>query len=222
MGAERGPNFSPRFLALLAKTLGLTQEAKHGIPRGLTPESIFHYIYGILHSPSFRSRYSEFLKIDFPRVPLTESSALFGALAQLGGELVALHLLRSDNLEKPIATFVGLANPEVEKVSHVQETVWLDKAQTRGFKGVPDAVWNFQIGGYQVCEKWLKDRKGRTLSKADIAHYQKIVVALSETIRLMQEIDAVVDRYGGWPGAFRSETDETQPPGPMTVIVSAT
>jgi hypothetical protein len=70
---------------------------------------------------------------------------------------------------------------------------------------VPEAVWNFHIGGYQVCEKWLKDRKGRTLSKDDIAHYQKIVVALSETIRLMKEIDKVIDKHGGWPGAFAAE-----------------
>ena len=73
---------------------------------------------------------------------------------------------------------------------------------TCGFRGVPEAVWNFHIGGYQVCEKWLKDRKGRVLSKADIEHYQRIVVALSETIRLMKEIDEVIDKHGGWPGAF--------------------
>ena len=82
------------------------------------------------------------------------------------------------------------------------DTVWLDKAQTRGFRGVPEAVWNFHIGGYQVCEKWLKDRKGRTLTKGDIEHYHKIVVAISETIRIMGEIDKVIDEHGGWPGAF--------------------
>jgi len=80
--------------------------------------------------------------------------------------------------------------------------VWLDKEQTCGFKGVPEAVWEFHIGGYQVCEKWLKDRKGRTLSKGDIDHYNKIVVALSDTIRLMKKIDEVIDEHGGWPGAF--------------------
>ena len=80
--------------------------------------------------------------------------------------------------------------------------MWVDKAQTVGFSGVREAVWNFHIGGYQVCGKWLKDRKGRVLTEDDIAHYQKIVVALSETIRLMQEIDEVIDAHGGWPGAF--------------------
>jgi hypothetical protein len=80
--------------------------------------------------------------------------------------------------------------------------VWLDKGQTRGFRGVPETVWNFYIGGYQVCEKWLKDRKGRILSQEDIEHYHRIVIALSETIRVMQEIDDVIEKYGGWPGAF--------------------
>ena len=100
--------------------------------------------------------------------------------------------------------FVGGWSPEVEKVSWSNHTVWIDKAQTTGFKGVREDVWNFRIGGYQVCEKWLKDRKGRTLSPVDIAHYHKIVVALAETIRLMQEIDVVIAQQGGWPGAFHS------------------
>jgi hypothetical protein len=75
---------------------------------------------------------------------------------------------------------------------------------TAGFKGVSEAAWNFHVGGYRVCEKWLKDRKGRKLTKDDIEHYQKIVVALSETIRLMAEIDKVIDEHGGWPGAFQA------------------
>jgi hypothetical protein len=88
--------------------------------------------------------------------------------------------------------------------------VWVDKAQTTGFRGVREPVWNFHIGGYQVCEKWLKDRKGRTLTKDDIAHYHKIVIALSETIRLMAEIDEVIEKHGGWPGAF-STSKQTAP-----------
>jgi len=132
-------------------------------------------------------------------VPLTSSLDLFSALAQLGGELVALHLLESPKLEKPITKFIGPASPVVDKVSYEDSTVWLGKAKTSGFRGVPDPVWNFHIGGYQVCEKWLKDRKGRALSADDLAHYQKIVVALAETIRLMSEIDAVIAQQGGWP-----------------------
>ena len=90
----------------------------------------------------------------------------------------------------------------VEKVSHSRSTVWIDKGQARGFGGVPEDIWEFRIGGYQVCEKWLKDRKGRTLSSGDIEHYTKIIVIISETMRIMKEIDEVIDKHGGWPGAF--------------------
>jgi SOS-response transcriptional repressor LexA len=129
---------------------------------------------------------------------------LFRALARLGGELVALHLLESPKLDKPITEFIGGRNSEIEKVSWSKDTVWIDKAQTTGFKAVREEVWNFHIGGYQVCEKWLKDRKGRRLSQDDIAHYHKIVVALSETIRLMKEIDEVIEQHGGWPAVFQT------------------
>jgi hypothetical protein len=210
---KRRLNLNRGFLRAIAAKLSLPPERKHGLPQGLTPEEIFGYAYGVLHSPSYRSRYAEFLKIDFPRLPLTGNLELFRALARLGDELVALHLLKSPKLEKPVTTYTGPADPEVEKVSHARETVWFDKAQTRGFRGVSDAVWSFHIGGYQVCEKWLKGRgpkkgnPGRTLSKDDIAHYQKIVVALSETIRLMEEIDEVIEAHGGWPGAFQSTSN---------------
>jgi hypothetical protein len=108
----------------------------------------------------------------------------------------------------PIGEFTGGRNPEVEKVSWSKNTVWINKPQTTGFNGVREDVWNFHIGGYQVCEKWLKDRKGRKLSKNDIAHYQKIEVALAETIRLMREIDEAIEQHGGWPGAFQGDKAE--------------
>ncbi len=202
----RAPSFTSAFAKTLASKLQL-RCAEYGLPQGLTPEDIFHYIYAVFHSPTYRTRYAEFLKIDFPRLPLTASLELFRALAALGGELVALHLLESPKLDQPITTYTGPAKPEVEKVSYAHNTVWLDKAQSAGFGGVPEAVWNFHIGGYQVCEKWLKDRKGRALSKQDIEHYQRIVVALSETIRLMQKIDQVIEKHGGWPGAFAASAE---------------
>jgi hypothetical protein len=215
LASQRHPNLSPGFLQALAEKLGLKQATEHGLPVGVTPEDIFHYIYAVFHSPGYRTRYAEFLKIDFPRLPLPGSLVLFRTLAQLGGELTALHLLESPRLDQPMTTFIGDLR-EVVKVGWVNNTVWLDaggkKAETRpgtsGFQGVPRAVWNFHIGGYQVCEKWLKDRKGRTLSEEDIAHYHKIVVALSETIRLMAEIDAVIEAHGGWPSAFQCHAAE--------------
>lgn len=194
-------NFNPVFLAQLSATLSAQPD----------PEDIFHYIYAVFHSPGYRSRYAEFLKIDFPRLPLTGNLELFRALARLGGELTPLHLLESPKLAQPITEFVGTSK-EVTKVGYSNHTVWINASGTRGsttagtngFRGVPEDVWNFHIGGYQVCEKWLKDRKGRTLTDEDIAHYHKIVVALTETIRLMAEIDEVIDQHGGWPGAFQT------------------
>ncbi|MGD9984959.1 MAG: type ISP restriction/modification enzyme, partial [Porticoccaceae bacterium] len=208
----RHTNFTPQFLNKFAAALSLRQRKKGEVPAGLTPEDIFHYAYAVFHSPGYRSRYAEFLKIDFPRLPLTGSLDLFRALARLGGELVALHLLESPKLAQPITEFIG-SNREVAKVGYADGTVWIDASGTKketspgtsGFRGVPEAVWNFHIGGYQVCEKWLKDRKGRRLSADDITHYHKIVVALSETIRLMAEIDRVIDQAGGWPGAFQTQ-----------------
>ncbi len=221
LSATTEPNLAPSFVRAFAGALGVRQKGAHGLPAGLTPEDIFHYAYAVFHSPGYRSRYAEFLKIDFPRLPLTGSLELFRALGRLGGEMVSLHLLESPKLAHPITECTGGRNPEVEKVSWSKNTVWVDKAQTTGFRGVRETVWNFHIGGYQVCEKWLKDRKGRTLSKDDIAHYHKIVVALTETIRLMAEIDKVIEKHGGWPGAFASSAisaNENTGPAPAPAM----
>jgi hypothetical protein len=201
-GREPRPNFCPRFLKIIATQLKLQQTERHGIPTGLTPEDIFNYAYAVFHSPTYRTRYAEFLKIDFPRLPLTSSLELFRALAALGGELVALQLMESQKLNTQITHWIGEQKQEIEKITYSDETVWIDKSKSAGFKGIHENVWNFKIGGYQVCEKWLKDRKGRTLTDDDITHYHKIIVALSETIRLMSEIDTVITIHGGWPGAF--------------------
>ena len=199
---QRRPNFAAGFLHALSRQLRLSQEGEFGLPRTISPETVFSYFYAVLHSPSYRSRYAEFLKIDFPRLPLTGNLELFRALATLGGELVALHLLESPKLGKLMTEFIGDGKKDVVKgyPDYVDKTVWINDNQ--GFKGVPEPIWNFHVGGYQVCQKWLKDRRGRTLSKTDITHYQKIVVALSETIRLMKEIDKLIEKHGGWPAAF--------------------
>jgi predicted helicase len=196
------PNFSPEFLKALATNLTLPQSGQHGLPENVTSEAIFNYIYAVFNSPNYRSRYAEFLQVDFPRLPLTSSLELFRKLDILGGELVALHLLKSPKLEHLSGMYDGIAHPEVEKVSYGKKTIWIDKTLTCGFRSVSEEVWEFNIGGYQVCEKWLKDRKGRKLSKADVEHYQKIVVALRETIRVMAEVDKAIDAHGGWPAAF--------------------
>jgi predicted helicase len=202
-GSTRQPNFTPEFIEEIRKSMGLqTVDGRGDFTTTVGVDDIFDYIVAILHSPAYRTRYAALLSRDFPRVPLTEKRNMAHALSLLGRRLVVLHLLESPLLDELITAYVGASMPEVEKVSYARHTIWLDKAQTRGFPGVPENVWNFHIGGYQVCEKWLKDRKGRILSKDDIAHYQKIVVALNETIRIMAEIDTVIDAHGGWPGAF--------------------
>lgn len=189
-------NLNREFLKALAEKMKLPQEEPYGLPKGITPEDIFHYAYAIFHSPTYRTRYAEFLKIDFPRLPLTSNIKLFRALAVKGEELVAFHLLESPRVNDFITGFPIKGDNIVEKVQYTdkEKRVWTNKTQY--FSGVPEAVWEFHIGGYQVCEKWLKDRKGRKLSYDDIQHYQKIVVALNETIRLMAEIDKLIP---SWP-----------------------
>jgi hypothetical protein len=123
-------------------------------------------------------------------------------LAEKGAVLVALHLLESPLLNSLITRYEVKGEHLVEKVSYDEKTQRISINKTQYFDGVPPEVWNFHIGGYQVCEKWLKDRKGRKLTIDDINHYQKIVVALKETIRLMSEIDKTIEEHGGWPGVF--------------------
>jgi hypothetical protein len=219
-------NFDATFLKAFSSTVGLQQEGENGLPSGLTPEDLFHYAYAVLRSPNYRSRYAEFLKIDFPRLPLTSSLGLFRELSRLGGELTTLHLLESPKLDEPITEFIG-DNRRVSKVIYTPDdggTVWIDgkgtakmpQPGTSGFRPVPEEVWKFHIGGYQVCEKWLKDRgpkkgkPGRTLTDDDIAHYHKIVIALTETIHLMAKIDEVINAHGGWPDAFQTKHEENK------------
>lgn len=199
--SENKLNLSDGFLARLRAAFGLRASGK-GLPGGLTPEDIFNYAYAVFHSPGYRHRYTEFLKIDFPRLPLTGSLELFRALATHGDELASLHLLLSPTLARSTTQFIGNRRCVIDKVSWSGNVVWIDTAKSTGFEGVSEAVWNFCIGGYQVCERWLRDRADRSLSQDDITHYQKIVVSLSETIRLMKEIDGVIEQYGGWPNAF--------------------
>jgi predicted helicase len=166
------------------------------------PEDVFHYAYAIFHAPTYRQRYVEFLRGDFPRLSCTSNKALFAALVGKGAELAALHLLEAPALEKLITSFSVPGSNLVEKVRYdeVARRVYFNDLQY--FEGVPPEVWAFQIGGYQVLHKWLKDRKGRTLAFADLHHYQKVAVALAETIRLMTEIDTAIEVHGGWPDAF--------------------
>lgn len=186
------------------------------------PRDLFDYIYAVLHSPAYRARYADYLKSDFARIPLPGSRALFEALVPIGTELVALHLLDADALlilKDPKG--IRLAGSGEARLAHKPEyNAKLGRVTinaTRWFESVPQVAWDFHVGGYQPAQKWLKDRAakggkkaspGRVLSDDDIVHYRRMIVALTRTAELMPTIDAVVEKHGGWPGAFRGMTDE--------------
>lgn len=162
-------------------------ELKKNFKREVNPEEIFYYIYAVLNSNIYRKKYIEFLRIDYPRVPFTKNYKLFVQLGKLGNRLADLHLLKSRELEKTISKFPIDGNNNVEMAKYENEKVWVNTEQY--FDGVKKKVWEYKIGGYQVCEKWLKDRKERTLTLDEIKTYCKIVAALSNTIKLQNEID---------------------------------
>jgi len=197
-GMHRRPNLNPEFIKAVSDKLELTfvEDGRGDFEQTFGPEDIFNYIYAVFHSPTYRSRYAEFLKIDFPRLPLTSDKKLFRSLAEKGAELVSLHLMESPTLNNLITKYPVSGSNTVDKVSYDDnnQRVYINKTQY--FEGVPPEVWNFHIGGYQVAQKWLKSHKGRTLTYDDLTHYQKIIVALKETIRLMAEIDGLIPR---WP-----------------------
>lgn len=184
--SERRPNLNLDLVATLTVNYG----------KNPTPEDVFHYSYAVLYAPAYRTKYAGFLKMDFPRIPFTVDAKLFKKLATLGEKLVALHLLKSPDLDQPACRFESEGNNRVEKdrknglrYDSGEERVYINATQY--FAPVPEAVWAYQVGGYQVCEKWLKDRKERRLELDDIRTYCRIVTALDRTIELQGEIDAL-------------------------------
>jgi predicted helicase len=159
----------------------------------ITSEQFFDYIYANLHSPSYREKYKEFLKIDFPRIPYPENAEQFNKLATFGEKLRHLHLMENITVSNNFANFPKSGDNKVENLfteksnDYQENKVWINDSQY--FGNVPEIAWKFYIGGYQPAQKWLKDRKGRTLTYEDIAHYQKIIFVLNETDRFMKEID---------------------------------
>ena len=152
----------------------------------LYPQDLFDYIYAVLHSPSYRERYKEFLKIDFPRIPYPTDWEKYRDLVEKGKELRQLHLME----DLPILTGVSFPQAgtlQVDCYRWQENRVYINSEQY--FEGVPESAWNFYIGGYQPAQKWLKDRKGMTLSFEDVKHYQQIIYVLQQTERIMQDID---------------------------------
>lgn len=213
---NRTPNLDPNIIAQIAKELGLgfvpehegdtnlcfvnSTELRDDYKSTFTPIDLLDYIYAVLHSPTYREKYKEFLKIDFPRVPYPKDTETFWRLVQLGGQLRQIHLLESPKVEEYITSYPkngsntitrSLTKTDIgyEPINNTLGKVWINDEQY--FDNVPLIAWEFYIGGYQPAQKWLKDRKNRTLSYEDILHYQKIIVALTETNRLMKEIDKI-------------------------------
>ncbi|MBI2109200.1 MAG: N-6 DNA methylase [Parcubacteria group bacterium] len=177
-GGSKTANLEKEIVSALEKTVG-----------SRTPEDIFDYIYAVLHSPNYREKYKEFLKIDFPRVPYPKDKKQFERLVALGRELHEIHVLESPKVSQFITTYPISGSNTVEKVTYKDGKAFINTEQY--FGDVPEIAWNFFIGGYQPVQKWLKDRKGRTLTNEDIEHYQKIIVALVETDKIMKKIDKI-------------------------------
>ncbi len=200
----RRPNLSAAFLADISARLNMRfgPDGRGNLLETFGPEDVFDYMYAVFYSPGYRTRYAEFLTSDFPYLPLTTNTDLFRTLCKLGTRLVALHTMEQFGAALPMYPVSG--NNQVERIEYrvTQDEPERGRVYINGtqyFDGVPPEVWAFQVGGYQVCHKWLKDRRGRTLSYEDIRQYQRIVTALTETISLMEQIDEAIEEYGGWP-----------------------
>ncbi len=198
---KRKPNLNQELIDQIAEKIGLTfTNEKEGNKNTFAPIDILDYIYAVLHSPTYRKKYKEFLKIDFPRIPSPKDENTFWNLVKLGKEVREIHLLERLKTKKNIATYPKDGDNKItrkltkvdigyEPINETKGKVWINDEQY--FNNVPSVAWEFYIGGYQPAQKWLKDRKGRVLEFDDILHYQKIVVALIETDRIMKEIDEI-------------------------------
>ena len=194
LSTERSLNLQPAFLTALSEALELPQSAPFNLPEGVSPEEILAYIYAVLYSPTYRERYYEFLKYGLPRIPLPQDIAHFRSLAALGQRLIDSHLLKEVvpvGSEVPVLhRFEGEGDGVVVKARYLDGKVWINPTQY--FTDVPIAVWEYEIGAYQVCEKWLKDRKGEVLRHAEVRQYRSILVAIAETLRVVETIDSVL------------------------------
>ncbi len=196
---ERSLNFKPAFLTALSETLALPQVEPYHLPEDVSPENILAYSYAILYSPTYRKRYYDLLKYDFPRIPLPQNAAQFHTLATLGQQLIEGHLLKSGARAEGAPTrsgtsavhrFEGAGDGVVGRVRYVDGRVWVNASQY--FTGVPVAVWEYAVGSYRVCEKWLRDRRGEVLRHEDVRRYRGILVSVAGTLGVMAEIDRVL------------------------------
>ena len=216
---QRQPNLAPDFTANLAEGLGLQfiAEGRGDLQETFGPEDVLHYIYAVFHSPSYRERYDQFLRADFPRVPLPDNLDLFRELAGLGSELAAAHLLEAPGLRNALLGFpvagdntIARAHPKYYAPGDTPQgesapidlgRVYISPSgrgqQGQYFDGISPEVWEFRFGGYQPMQKWLKDRVGRVLSFDDQEHYCLMAAAIEQTIGLMAQVDEAIEAFGG-------------------------
>lgn len=188
---NRKPNLNMDIVHTLETALGLSFTPEKEDTEGtFAPIDILDYIYGVLHSNKYRTKYKEFLKIDFPRIPYPQNADYFFKVAKLGKELREIHLMDSKQVTEYITSYGVSGDNEVIKPEYKDNKVYINRTQY--FDNVPEVAWNFYIGGYQPAQKWLKDRKGRILSYDEILHYQKIIKALVLTNDIMQQIDGII------------------------------
>ena len=194
LATNRSLNLKPGFLKAFSERLALPQTAPSGLPEGVSPEEILAYLYAILYSPTYRERYYDFLKYGYPRIPLPRDVEHFRKLSALGGELIDWHLLKPSQSQidptgsgRPRHRFEGEGEGVVSQVRYADGGVWINPTQY--FTDVPIEVWDYEVGAHQVCEKWLKDRRGSALSRDEVRQYRGILVAVAATLRLMEEID---------------------------------
>jgi len=178
---QRDVNIDETLLDRLTQTYG----------RKSSPENIFFYIYAVLYCNIYRNRYAEFLKSDFPRIPFPADAGLFSKMARYGEGLIELHLLKSKKLEKPTLKFHGRGNRRIVKIEYDSEKKLVEINPEQYSSPLSDEIWQYQIGGYQVMEKWLKDRKGKSLDLKGIKYYCKMAPVLKQTMTLQKKIDAI-------------------------------
>ena len=194
-GSVRRANINPEIAGKFAQAAGMRYSEKKNGPGVVDPEALFDYIYAVLHRPSYRARFAEFLRIDFPKIPPARNESEFRRTATIGGKLRALHLLESPTLDDAPYLFSADGENLVDKVSFAPDDksgdatgrVFINKK--RHFANVPKVAWDFCIGGYYPAQKWLKDRRGRKLSLDDQTHYRRIIASLTQTAALTKTLD---------------------------------
>ncbi|GAA0337338.1 hypothetical protein GCM10008967_29530 [Bacillus carboniphilus] len=199
----RQHNFNGEFVKYIENKLGLklTNSKERNKPdKTFTPEDILGYIYSILYSESYRKRYCDYLRIDFPNIPITRKSELFQNLSKFGLQLISLHLHNRGTKIKsnfPVEGTNKVTKVKFEINKKHESKIYINEKQY--FENIDFDVWDYKIGGYKVCEKWIKYRKNRVLTYNDLVYFQQIVSVIYETIQIQKNIDQEIKNSGGWP-----------------------